>query len=318
MYSIIGVLFCILEGILIAKFGWIALLWSSLGFALSLFLSANIVLPLLLGIPMASSRISRKEMRPSVYAALLRAPIIWVALFLIVGWIFPSAVDWVSKNETLCVGIAFGFIAVLFSPLSKKTRTDFRIDFDKSYGRYYVTENGFDKSQEKQAGAVIKIASNLYYNDFVNSFDDLKFQLSDGRFRCLILSLSITIKACEDLLKSPALLQNECLHFLSNLATTKEHGREFFNQQISPEQAKQSGAAYLKKCDEYWSKYYDYIVKEDLGNAKTLLLSLIHSVESDVHLQESDRERLGQLCWQIEFSLAHKTMRDAFISLTSK
>jgi hypothetical protein len=316
MYSIIGLLFCVLEGILVAKFGWIALLWSSVGFALSLFASANIVLPLLLGIPMASSHISRKEMRPSVYAALLRTPIIWAGLFIILGWIFPSAVDWVSKNETLCIGIAFGFIAILFSPLSKKTRSDFRIDFDKSYGRYYVVENEYDKSQHKQIGAVIKIASNLYYNDFVNSFDILKFEFPDGRFRCLILSLSITIKACQDLLNSPESLQIECLHFLSNLATTKEHGREFFSQQISSEQAKQSGAAYLKKCDEYWKKYYDYVANGDLGNTKDVLLSLIHSVESDTHLQESDKERLGQLCWQIEFSLAHKTMREAFIALS--
>lgn len=326
MYSIIGVLFCILEGVLVAKFGWIALLWSTLGIIFGLYASANIILPILLGIPMASSHVSKKEMRPSVYAALFRAPVIWMAVFIVLGLIFPSAVDWVSKNETLCIGLAFGFIAILFSPLSKKSRTDFRADFDKSYGRYYIDPNNFnlnytdvkDKKQLKQVEAIIKIASNLYYHDFLNSFDVLNLQFPDSRFRCLILSLSATVKSCEDLLNSPELLQNECLNFLSKFATSKENKQEFFTQSISHEQAEKSGAAYLDTYTKNWKVYYDAIKRGEKRTATDVICSMIHSVEKEGMLENSDKERLGQLCWQIEFSLTNNTMREAFEALIAK
>jgi hypothetical protein len=326
MYSIIGILFCILEGVLVAKFGWVALLWSSVGFIFGLFAAANMFLPILMGVPMASSHISKKEMRPAVFLALFRAPIIWAIVFLFIGWIFPSAVNWVSKNETLCIGLAFGSIAILFTPISKKGRTDFRSDFNKSYGRYYTDQDAFqlnftsgnDKTQLKQINAAITVASNLYYHDFKNSFDVLKLQFPDSRFRCLVFSLSATVKSVEDLLKSPELLQKDCLHFLSNVATSKENSKEFFDHQTSPEQAELSGAVYLDAYNETWKFYYEAIERGDNVSAIDVLCSIIHSIETGDPLDNSDRERLGQLCWQIDFSLTNNTMREAFIAMTSK
>ena len=159
MYSIIGVLFCILEGVLVAKFGWTALLWSPIGFIVGLSISANIVLPILMGVPIAISHVSKKQMTPGVYLVLFRAPIIWAVLIFIFAWFFQSGYNWILSNETLLIGLIFGFIAILLSPLSKKSRTDFRSDFDKSYGKYYTDQTNFnlgftdikDKAQLKQS-----------------------------------------------------------------------------------------------------------------------------------------------------------------------
>lgn len=326
MYSIVGIGFCILEGFLITRFGWMALVWSSIGVIFSFFVSASVVLPIVLGMPMASAHLSKKEMRPTVLLALLRAPILWAVLLFSFGLIFPGAVEWISSNETLCIGLLFGFIAILISPVSKKVRSQFRSDFDKSYGRYYTDQHTFqpgftktnDKEQLKQIEAVIKISSNLYLHDFMEAADDLKFQFPDSRFRCLIFSLSTVIKSCEDLLTSPEVVEKECLHFLSTVATAKDRSKEFFDRQATAQKAEESAAIYYKTYMEGWVNYYDSIEMDDKELATTILCSMLHSLETDEQFQHSDGERLGQLSWQIEFSLTNHSMREAFVSLMSK
>ena len=76
MYSLIGILFCVLEGILVAKFGWIALLWSPIGFLIGLFASANIALPVLMGVPKAASLVSQKEMKSKVFSIYVNCTLI--------------------------------------------------------------------------------------------------------------------------------------------------------------------------------------------------------------------------------------------------
>lgn len=119
MYSLIGILFCILEGILVAKFGWIALLWSPIGFFVGLFASANTLLPIFMGAPKAASLVSKNEMRPTIFLALIWAPIIWISVFFLFRWLFPSAYGWVINNETLTIGFLFGVGAILLSPFFK-------------------------------------------------------------------------------------------------------------------------------------------------------------------------------------------------------
>lgn len=144
MYLKIIFLFCLLEGILIAKFGWTALLWSPLGFVVGLFASANIVLPILMGVPMAISHTSKNEMRPRVFLALVRTPLIWTTAIFLFAWFLPSATNWIIKNETFTIGLICGAVAIILSPLSKKSRIDFRTDFNKSYSSYYTSANTFD------------------------------------------------------------------------------------------------------------------------------------------------------------------------------
>lgn len=325
MYSLVGISFCLLEGFLVAEFGWMSLLWSSLGIVFGFFVSANVFLPILLGVPMASAHLSRKEMRPAVFLALVRAPLIWTILLFLFAWIFPSAVAWISKNETLCIGLAFGCIAILLSPISKKARSDFRIDFDKSYGRYYTGENHFhpgltkagDKEHLKEIGAIIKIASNLYFHDMVGAFDAFTFKFSDSRFRCLIFSLSTTVMACEDLIESPEKLQTECLHALTGMVSSGKQSKEFFTGPASAGQAEKTGAVYLGACNQRWREYWEATKSGRNEEAKTILYSMLHALEADTLLQNDDRERLGQLCWQIEFSVTQHSLREAFVSLVS-
>jgi hypothetical protein len=142
MQTITALLFCLAPGVMVKVQGWLALVWVPLGFAIGLFVTAQVVLPLLLGLPRAVRLVSRGEMRSGVYARLLITPVVWVvvlfvALFL-VGFLWPSAAAWVAGNAALNVGTWIGIIGILLSPLSSKSRSDFRADFDRSYGQFYT------------------------------------------------------------------------------------------------------------------------------------------------------------------------------------
>jgi hypothetical protein len=142
MWTIIGLLFCVLLGVMVKAQGFIALLWFPLGFVIGLFVSAQIVLPIVLGLPRAIRLVSRGAMRPAVYLRLLVTPFVWLvllfAIFFLVGFSWPSAAAWLDGNAALNVGTWLGIFAILLSPLSKKSRSDFREDFDRSYARFYT------------------------------------------------------------------------------------------------------------------------------------------------------------------------------------
>jgi hypothetical protein len=141
--TIIALLFCLLLGVMVKTQGWFALLWLPLGFAIGLFATAQILLPIMLGLPRAIRLVSRREMSSRVYTRLLITPILWVvALFVLlflIGFFWPSAAAWVASNAALNVGMWLGIFGILLSPLSKKSRADFRADFDRSYGQFYTS-----------------------------------------------------------------------------------------------------------------------------------------------------------------------------------
>ena len=144
MNALIGLLFCALLGVTLKLQGITALLWFPLGFVLALYISAQIILPLLLGFPRAISLVSKRQMRSGIFIRLLATPIVWFilvfgALFLI-GFLWPSVAASVQANAALNLGVSLGTIAIILSPLSKKSRGDFRVDFDQSYARYYTAQ----------------------------------------------------------------------------------------------------------------------------------------------------------------------------------
>ena len=149
MWTIIGLLFCVLLGVMVKVQGFIALLWLPLGFFFGLFLSAHIVLPIVLGLPRAIWLVSRGAMRPAVYVRLLVTPFVWLvllfAIFFLVGFFWPSTAAWLDGNAALNVGTWLGIFVILLSPLSKKSRSDFREDFDRSNAQFY---SGFAASTE--------------------------------------------------------------------------------------------------------------------------------------------------------------------------
>ena len=142
MQALIGILFCVLLGVMVKVQGWFALLWLPLGFAIGLFATAQIALPIMLGLPRAIRLVTRGEMRSAVYIRLLLTPIVWivglfVVLFLI-GFFWPAGAAWVTNNAALNLGTWLGIIAILLSPISAKSRSDFRSDFDRSYAQFYT------------------------------------------------------------------------------------------------------------------------------------------------------------------------------------
>jgi hypothetical protein len=144
MNALIGLLFCVLLGVTLKVQGITALLWFPLGFVLALYISAQIVLPLLLGLPRAISLVSKRQMRSGIFIRLLATPLVWFVLIFgvlfLIGFFWPSVAASVQANAALNLGVSLGTVAIILSPLSKKSRGDFREDFDRSYARYYTAQ----------------------------------------------------------------------------------------------------------------------------------------------------------------------------------
>jgi len=142
MHAIIALLFCVLLGVMLKVQGLSALLWLPLGFVISLYASAQIALPLMLGMPRATRLVAKGQMRAGVFIPLLVVPAIWAgavfgALFLL-GYFWPSVAALIKANDALNLGSWLGFVAIILSPLSRKSRSDFREDFERSYSRFYT------------------------------------------------------------------------------------------------------------------------------------------------------------------------------------
>ena len=122
--------------------GWFALLWLPLGFVIGLFVTAQIALPILLGLPRAIHLVSSGEMRAAVYRRLVFTPVLWIVhlsvILFLVGFFWPSAAAWFETNGALSAGVWLGVVGILLSALSKRSRADFQADFDRSYRQFYV------------------------------------------------------------------------------------------------------------------------------------------------------------------------------------
>ena len=142
MQTIIALLFCLLLGVMVKAQGWFALLWLPLGFVIGLFVTAQIALPILLGLPRAIHLVSSGEMRAAVYRRLLFPPVLWIVhlsvILFLVRFFWPSAAAWFETNGALSAGVWLGVVGILLSALSKKSRADFHANFDQSYRQFYV------------------------------------------------------------------------------------------------------------------------------------------------------------------------------------
>ena len=86
--------------------------------------------------------VAKHQMRSAVIGRIFVTPLIWFVLVFVVGiafgFLWPSAAESLYNNAALNLGSWLGIFAILLSPLSKKARSDFREDFDKSYGGFYT------------------------------------------------------------------------------------------------------------------------------------------------------------------------------------
>lgn len=250
MYKIGSLLFIILLGYLTAKYGWIALLWVPIGFILGILASSNIILPFLLGFPLATSLIYKKEMRAGVFFALMRAPILWFIFLFLLGYFFPSIAEWIWNNKPLNIAANLGFALILLSPLSKKVRTDFRSDFDKAWGKYYTNSLNnvdyslfkiTDKKQLKEIGVLIKISTNFYHELITTNRKEFYFNEPNSKYRLLNFCLYSTFKSCESYISNPELVLPECFTHLRFVVASEEKANEFLEINISKEDALEIG-----------------------------------------------------------------------------
>ncbi len=144
MKAIIGLVLCMLLGVSIGHQGWTALFWVPLGFVFGVFTTAQVVLPLIQGLPTAIKLVAKGQMRPAVFGAIILTPVIWgvilAAAGFLVGWFWPAAAEYLYSNMALTLSWNLGIIAIILSPLSKDSHSDFRQDFDKAYQRFYTED----------------------------------------------------------------------------------------------------------------------------------------------------------------------------------
>lgn len=324
MYKIFGLIFIFIEVFLFKAFGWTALIWGPLGYGIGLLITSQIALPIIIGFPIAISLVSKKEMRKGIFLGLLRTPLIWMTIIFIFNVIllffFREAIFWLYDNLSLNLGLNFGTIAILLSPISKSVREDFRIDFNKAYGNYYTDyedykDNNFnftkDKNQIKQIEAAIKISTNLYLHTVSNTEGILKFTLPDSRFRYLIFCMSGMVKSCEDNINDSKSLINECLHLLSIYTTSSNNNHEYFSGKINSKEAESNGFFYFQEDLKNWQIYFDTLKSGDKYEASKEICSMIHFAESDEPISQADIVRLEKLSNTIELFIP--SMRRAFI-----
>ncbi len=321
MYTIVALAFCLLLGVMIKTQGISALLWTPLGFAFGLFVTAQMLLPLILGLPRAIRLVIKGQMRAAVFGRILVTPVVWFVLLVAVGFVlgllWPSALAFLDNNVAFNLGGWLGTIAIILTPLSKKGRSDFRADFDKSYCRFYRDSNEFASRDQstKEAEAAITVASNLYLHTIKRAEvppGTLQLNLPDSRYRYLIFCLSTVAAACASEMTNRDAVVNDCLNFLVRWAVENDH--EFFGGSATFDMALNRGTRYLHEFSDQWVSYFE-LEKEDADSIDSVS-SMIHSTESNVPAGNADTVRLGELA--LEVVCRTPAMREAFVELVNR
>jgi hypothetical protein len=319
VHAVIALLFCLFLGVMLKVQGFSALLWLPVGFVISLYVTAQIALPVMLGMPRAIRLVANRQMRAGVFIRLLVVPAIWAmavfgGLFLL-GYFRPSVAAFVEANTALNVGLWLGTVAIILSPISRKSRSDFREDFDRAYSCFYKP------TQQKYREAAITVATNLYLHTIPEAEDapaPLQFSLPDSRARYMIFCLSAVLTAAlaydEKKQIQPEALIEGCLR-AANLIATKD-AQEYLGGLASSQDSVENASAYLKEFLNNWSRWPE--LEKEGRNAEIidLISSMIHTTESKNSVTESDKKRLGPLALQIDCWLP--TMRGAMLGLASK
>lgn len=307
MYFIFGLLFCLLQGILVGKYGWSSSIWSTLGFLIGLFSAANIILPILMGYPLSFYHLIRKEIKPKVFLSLLYAPLFWCITIFLLGFFIPSLNTWIQANIPFQAGNSFGFIAIILTPLFKKGREDFKSDYDKSFGKYYTKNQLFEKE--------IKSLTKLYTNLFVET--ERKFGINnliqdeEHKFKYLVFCLYISIKCTEDSLSDTLETINRTMDVLSEVVVA----REFIKLNYTKSESAQLVKQYLLEFEDKWGEFVTTIKNEDLDKSDEIISKMILFAISDSD-EDSDFENVKELGKYVNSSIY--TMRQAYDEMMLK
>lgn len=301
MYYVIGLLFCLLQGILVGKYGWSSSIWSSIGFVIGLFSTANIVLPILMGYPLSLYYLIKKEIKPKVFLSLLYAPIFWIIVLFLLGFFFPSMSNWIKDNHPLMIGNNFGFFAILLTPIFKKGRDDFKSDYDKNYGKYYTKNVVFDK----EIKSLTKLYTNLYLESERLFGVDKMIQNEEYKLKYIVFCLYISIKCVEDSLSDLLGTINKTSELLAGIVISKE----IINLKYSIDESNQIITNYLIEFQDSWEEYVTTIKNEDLSKSVEIISKMIlTSIKEDI--EEDDMSNVRLLSKYINESLY--IMRQAY------
>ncbi len=89
--------------------------------------------------------------------------------------------------------------------------------------------------------------------------------------------------------------------------------KEFFNQPTNSEHAELIGTDYLNEFMKKWLDYYDAKKNGDEKKAEDILSIMIHSIETNKPITDSDKYRINEICWEVMMS--HEPMHRAFVNL---
>jgi hypothetical protein len=158
MYTIIALACCLLTGVMVRFQGITALLWVPVGLVFGLFVSAQQILPIIMGLPRAIRLVHNRQMRPAVFGRIILTPVIWFVLLFAAGFFWPKAAEYLYNNISFNLGTWLGTIAIILTPLSKKGRSDFREDFDRAYQRFYTEDvpTAHQESENRKFAAEIE------------------------------------------------------------------------------------------------------------------------------------------------------------------
>ncbi|HET6402019.1 MAG TPA: tetratricopeptide repeat protein [Candidatus Kapabacteria bacterium] len=106
------------------------------------FINAQIIVPILYYAPRATWLFYRGEVKGSAIIAQFSAPAIWLFLFFVLGFIWPSSTDFVSSNPYIASANILATVAILWKFVTPKGRAEMEYDFAKNIERYRISPTG--------------------------------------------------------------------------------------------------------------------------------------------------------------------------------
>ena len=137
----------------------IAVILFLIGMTLGLFIGAQLLLPLLYGLPVAVAQVARGNLRPMAVPMQLLPPVIWCVILASVVFlgklIAPGSTTALLKSGPLTAGWLVGAALLLRGLFSTHTRADMWDDFRASTVARFATEPGHAEAQGKDVERTI-------------------------------------------------------------------------------------------------------------------------------------------------------------------
>lgn len=137
----------------------IAVVLFLLGMTLGLLIGAQLLLPLLYGLPVAVAQVARGNLRPMAVPMQLLTPVIWCVILASVVFlgklIAPGSTAALLKSGPFTAGWLVGAALLLRGLLSTRTRADMWDDFRASTVSRFATERGHAEAQGADTERII-------------------------------------------------------------------------------------------------------------------------------------------------------------------